>query len=1620
MNMKTFRKRGVSRILSAFLCVLITLGMLPTSVFAASEGQRASSAYGDTVMGSDGKPYRSPSGYYTMTYHSDGTNSYSYHNGNVVYQHFVLSENGGAFRWVYCIESGIRFGDSDDGYYSEHTENSRYFNQLPATAQRGIMMASLYGWQPGAPLPISGINADDWYMAAQCIIWEYQQQLRSDPHSRHDHGKVAGNTFYRIVQGRPAEKAYNWILDQIASHSTIPSFTGTSAQNAPVQELKWDTEKKVYTLTLTDTNSLNIDLQALSDSGISVTRNGNKYTFTSKQMIVSPIAVQYRKNVPIGENMLIWGRSGWQTMMTGAKDPVSFYMQIKTETYGKAKIVKTSEDGIVEGISFQITGNGVDETVVTGKDGTISKDLLPGTYLVTEKPVDRYVTPASQYITIESGQTSSVQFSNILKKFRVLVHKADADTGTAQGDASLAGAKYGLYKGGELIDTFTTGPDGSFMTGYYVCGDDWTLREIEPSNGYLLDETVHEVGASPSLYEVELNTTENNVTEKVIYGNIQIVKHTDEKDPDVDDSEHSDDANAGIIEKPEEGAVFEVYLTNSGSYEEAKESERDLLTTDSDGFAASKMLPYGRYTVHQIEGEDGKAFVPDFTVYINEDGHTYSYILNNTTITSRVRVEKRDAETDQIIPIPGTGFRIKDLETGEFISQEIYYPNPETIDIFYTSDEGWLMLPEPLKTGNYELHEVAAPEGYVLSKEPVPFTVDGSEAVVTVVQHNKPQKGQITLSKTGEVFASVQENDGFYLPVYEVMGLPGAVYDLIADEDIYTGDGTLRVAKDTVVATLTTGDDGTAVSDPLYLGCYRLEERKAPDGMVLDPEPIYTELTYAGQETEITQAAVGVYDERQKAAVELLKGLETDETFGLGLGEEYKDITFGLYASEDITALDGSVIPEGGLLEVVGVSPMEDVPGQFSAGFMTDLPFGSFYVQERTTNDAYVISDQKYPVVFSYAGQETGLVSIKVNEGNAIANELIRGRIDGIKYGENPDGGDNLTLEGAVIGLFAPDTEEFNEENALMTVTSGENGAFSFENVPFGHWIIAEIASPSGLYSISEEQHHVYVGTDGQVIEIQIDNTLIHGTVQVIKTEAVDPSKTTEDESAEKESGNPFMHRLAGAVFELYEDTDGDKELTENDKLIGELEETDAGFHEMSGLLAKGYFVKEKKAPEGFEIDPNAYYFSITEDGQVVVIENKETGYGFVNEAYRGNLKIVKDSSDGRKDGFAFEVKSKDGTYCETFTTPENGIIEITGLRIGVYTVTEIRNKASEDYIIPDGATVEIKTGETAVVQFFNEKPEEPDTPDTPDKPHTPDTPKKPVPQTGDDYNLYLWGGLFALAMIGTGVSFFCCVRKGKGKKYRIAAGSVFLAFAAGTIGSAFLLSGEISQYEKSKEAYNELHQYVEAVSETKSSPEESADASDSRLPSVNFEELLQKGPDVKAWLALPDTSINYPVVQGKDNDYYLKHLYDGTANKTGSIFLDYENKPEFTDRNNIIYGHNMRDGSMFSTLREYADQGYYDAHPVMYLMTPKKNYVMEIFSAFVASPGESGNKTSPWELSWKDDGAYTTWLSAMQERSLVKTEASVTSSDRVLTLSTCTNNGADRFLVMGKLIETE
>jgi SrtB family sortase len=780
---------------------------------------------------------------------------------------------------------------------------------------------------------------------------------------------------------------------------------------------------------------------------------------------------------------------------------------------------------------------------------------------------------------------------------------------------------------------------------------------------------------------------------------------------------------------------------------------------------------------------------------------------------------------------------------------------------------------------------------------------------------------------------------------------------------------------------------------------------------------------------EVTHAAAGLYDERQKVAVSLSKALETDELFGLGMNEEYKDISFGLYASADLTALDGSVIPAGGLLEVVSIDPNE--AGGYGASFASDLPFGSYYVKERTTNSAYILPDTEYPVVFEYAGQEAALVQVLVNEGGAVPNDLLRGRVDGVKTGENPDGGEDVKLAGAVMGLFKPDTEEFTGENALLTVTTGEDGSFVFENIPYGHWIVKEISSPA-LYTVSPEQHHIYIGVDGQSIKIKVENTLIRGSVQVMKTEAVDEPSSVEKKDKDN---NTFLRFLSGAVFDLYEDANGNKEFDSEDTKIGTLKESDAGYHTAENLLAKGYFVKESKAPEGYQMDENAYYFEITEDGQVAVVENGEAGRGFTNEAYRGNLKITKDSSDGRKDGFAFEVKNADGSYCETFTSPKSGVIEVKGLRVGIYTVTEISNRASRDYIIPDAATVEVKADETAMVQFFNEKPEKPETPDSPDNPKTPSNPSTPstpsnpgkaVPQTGDDNFIFLYGGLLALAVIGGGLSAAAYFKKGKHGRNTARAKTTCIAVLSLcgllALGSGFLIVRDLSQYAESAGTYDGLAEHVE-VPEQAGEPEEPGaeeetgrEDSSAVLPVVDFEALRENGPDIIGWLSLPDTAINYPVTQTDNNEYYLHHLYDGTYNKVGCLFADYENQADFSDRNTIIYGHNMRDGSMFAALNEYGEQGYYDGHPQMYLVTPGGGYTMEIFTTFVAEPGESGSDTSPWRLSWKDDGAYTTWLSEMAGRSVIETDVTVTSSDKVLTLSTCTPGGKSRFIVMGKL----
>lgn len=1406
--MKTQKfKRTLSLFLAMLMCVTTLFGM-GTTAFAAEETDEV----------------------YLISYPRDGDanyggewghNSLSFMNGwSTATSRFTTIRAMGSYEGniCYCIEPGVpqqtgnTFTKKGEDFWDEYPSS---YNSTISPDDIKLFIGRIFQYGYTGTISTSWRSQNEGgdklahAVATQLLIWETVVGERDA-----DFGKVSTGGKNAITeQICTSHPLYSQIMsycDSIAAsvqkHSKVPSFFSKSAGKAQNIELAWDGEK--YTATLTDTNNVLSDyLFSASVPGIRFSVNGNKLTITADTAPADTVTITAEKRNSQRRGVITWtdgvyGPNGkLQDTVTYAQtvsDPVKGYLNIKV-SYGSAKIIKTSEDGKVEGISFTITGNGVNKTVTTGAGGVIQIDnLAPGVYTVTEQSYDKYEPQEVRRVTVVSGQVTTVNFNNtlkrgtlivtktsedglnegvkfhlygtslsglavdeyavtdsagkavfsdvligtgytleevdtairyvvpekqtaavewntvtnksftnILKKWNVIVTKSDAETGLPQGDATLAGAVYGIYKGDQLVDTYTTDANGQFTTKYYVCGDDWTIREITPSEGYLLDNTVYPIGAAAKNYTVEYNTTASDVTEQIIKGRIAIIKHTDDGETQ--------------LETPEVGAEFAIFLKAAGSYDNAKASERDYLTCDENGYAATKDLPYGIYTVHQAKGWDGRELLADFDVYIAKDGQTYRYLANNRNFESYIKIVKVDAETGKVIPLAGAGFRLYRPD-GSLITQTFTYPEVTATDTFYTNGDGYLITPEKPEYGTgYSLVEVSAPYGYTLNSEPVYFDVTADNATeenaVTVVEVTKPnmaQKGVIKISKSGEVFSSVTEADGLYQPVFSVRGLPGAVYEITAAEDIITPDGTRRASAGEVVDTVTTDETGLAESKPLYLGKYEVREITAPTGYVLNTEVHTAELVYAGQEVEITETAADFCNERQKAAVSLDKVLEQDERFSIGKSDELSAVTFGLFAAEKLTAADGSIIPADGLLEIVSV----DKNGH--AVCKTDLPFGSYYLKELSTDGHYILSDEKYPIVFEYAGQDTALVEIKANGGAPIENKLLYGEIHGLKKDEDGSG-----LAGALIRLFRADCTEFTTENAILTATSAEDGSFSFARVPYGNWIVREIEAPTG-FVLSEKTHPVTVDADGAVIEVEIENTRIRGTVQLTKVDKDYPD-----------------NKLTGAEFAVYRDSNGNKEQDADDALVGTLTETGIGVYEMSDLLYGGYFVKETKAPEGFYLDDNAYYFEIVEDGKIVPVEN-EAGKGFVNAPQVGSLKIIKTSSNGKIEGFSFRVTGPNG-YSEIFTTDKNGEILIENLRVGEYVVSEVSDGASSAYILPADKTASVFEGAVTKVEMHNEL--------------------RDTPKTGDDSNPALWFSLLGISAVGTAVLGVIGLKKKKTEK---------------------------------------------------------------------------------------------------------------------------------------------------------------------------------------------------------------------------------------------------------------
>lgn len=849
-------------------------------------------------------------------------------------------------------------------------------------------------------------------------------------------------------------------------------------------------------LTVTDTNKVLSDYPAFTKngSGWSITHSKNSNSLTikvDKSCTASSFKLAngeyYKDGTGDDDELLLYypyGSEAYQKLIYSAYyDPVSMAFSGSITPLGDMKLAKTSEDGIVAGINFTVTGaNGFSKTVTTNANGEIDiSDLVPGTYTITEENIDRYVPNQSQTITVSSNKTSSVSFYNILKKFRVTVTKQDYEKGHAQGDAKLSGAVYGLFKGNDLIAQYTTDSNGSFTTDYYVCGTDWTIKEITPSEGYLLNDTVYKVGADPKDYTVEYNTAPDmTVMEQVIKGKISIIKHTDDGETQ--------------IETPEKGAEFQIYLKSSGSFVNADKDERDTIICDQDGFASTKLLPYGVYTVHQTKGWDGREKITDFDVFINTDGKTYKFLINNKNFESYLKVVKLDKETGKRIPYEGAAFEIYDSNNHR-VTMQYTYPQVTSIHTFYTNKEGYLITPERLPYGYYTLKEVQAPYGYVLDDTPIPFVISQENAstdtgvtVVKVKAKDMAQKGVINITKTGEIFSSVEKNKGVYTPKYSVGNLKGAVFEVYAAEDITTLDGTVRYDQGSLVDTITTDDDGVAKSKEFYLGKYTVIEKTAPNGYIHNSTKYDVELIYAGQNISVTLTAVSVYNDRQKVVVSLRKEMDEDKIFNLGKNNEISFVQFGVYANEDIKASNGDVIPKDALITFANC----DKDGNIS--FDCDLPVGfKWYAKEIATDKHYILSDTKYEFDTEYQGQDVKVIDIKVNNGEVIKNNLIYGSVKGLKI----DRETQKVIKGATFGLFKSDTTEFTEDKAILTAVTDENGVFVFNNIPYGEYLIKEL-KPADGYLDNEDIFTVIIKDNEQVVEF----TAINDKVPELKTTA--------------------------------------------------------------------------------------------------------------------------------------------------------------------------------------------------------------------------------------------------------------------------------------------------------------------------------------------------------------------------------------------------------------------------------------------------------------------------------------------------------------------------------------
>lgn len=906
-----------------------------------------------------------------------------------------------------------------------------------------------------------------------------------------------------------------------------------------------------------------------------------------------------------------------------------------------------AEDIKVDGKTVVSKGTLI-EKATTGADGKASyKAELPINYSYSIREIqapELYLRNSEDTYTFNfkftNDKEEKVSFSHTFTNKRVnatidLV-KEDSETGnSAQGDAVFEGAIYGLYaredinhpdgrsgvlyKKDEQVATLTTDKEGKASVGNLYLGK-YYLKEITPPVGYLLDEEEHDVNCDYEGDQVETVKRNTVSKEDVIKQPFQLIKAAD-----------NDKTDADLLK----GAGFSAYLISSltvkddGSYDFTNatpivltEDGKTEMFTDERGYACSIPIPYGRYIVRETTTPHNFMPVDDFIVTVTENSTTPQVwrVLLDDEFKAKLKIVKQDDETKQPVLLANTEFKVYDLDAKKYVEQVTTYPNTVVHKSYFTDENGYLILPESLKCGNYRIEEVSAPDGYTQNTQYVEIKVDkntayqmdsvSGDAIITVTYENHPVKGKLVIHKSGETLKSFKKDF-----VYEETSLEGAEFEIYAAEDIFTPDhqvdeqGNRHViyAKDTLVKTVTTDKNGEAVIKDLPLGKYRVKETKAPAGFVLNPDSQEVSFIYKDQNTPEIEEKLEFSNERQK--VELSVEKQDAET-----GKALKGATFGLYNKEAISSGDKVVVKADTLLQEITSNE------KGKAAFTLDLPLGRYYVKELQAPAGYVSSDEILEFDATYQGQDVKTIKLKsVKKNRPTTVEVTKADIT-----------TGTELDGASMSVLDKDG------NVIDSWTSVKDSPHVIKRLQVGKtYILREELAPYGYLRATDVEFTISDTAEVQKVKME-DEVPVARLLVNKKGEFLDSVSLLDNAKGMIEHlFNYVTGNLTDVTFNVYaaeaiRAADGvSADYYAADELVGSITTDGNGIAQMDNLPLGRYYIVEKETSHGYVLDNEPRYVDLTYRDQDTPLVTYSADWQ--NARQRVQVEVLKKEKDSDK-----------------------------------------------------------------------------------------------------------------------------------------------------------------------------------------------------------------------------------------------------------------------------------------------------------------------------------------------------------------------------------------------------